>query len=87
MRVRDFLTLGEIEEAQGDLDREVSGLAYDSRQAGAGRIFFALPGVKADGHDFLAEALRHGAAAVVVERKEACPAGATWGRWSTRTPT
>ena len=53
MRVKDFLTIDTIEEAHGDLEREVSGLTYDSRQAGSGQVFFAMPGVKRDGHDFV----------------------------------
>src|SRR5207247_5599575 len=32
-------------------------------------LFFCVPGAKADGHDFAAEALERGAAALVVERR------------------
>jgi len=53
MRLKEFLTLEEVEEAQGDLNQEVSGLAYDSRNIGPGQIFFAIPGEKLDGHDFI----------------------------------
>ncbi|MBM4263783.1 MAG: UDP-N-acetylmuramoyl-L-alanyl-D-glutamate--2,6-diaminopimelate ligase [Deltaproteobacteria bacterium] len=80
MRIRDFLAVDTIEESHGDLEQEVSGLTYDSRQAGPGRVFFAMAGVKADGHDFVKEVFARGAAAVVVERSDVCPAGATWVR-------
>jgi UDP-N-acetylmuramoyl-L-alanyl-D-glutamate--2,6-diaminopimelate ligase len=80
MRVKDFLSIGEVEETHGDLDREVNGLAYDSRQAGAGKIFFAMPGVKADGHDYVADVFRGGASAAVVEHSDVCPPGTTWVR-------
>lgn len=40
-------------------------VAIDSRQAGPGVLFFALPGARADGHDFLPAAAAAGAAAVV----------------------
>ena len=40
-------------------------LGVDSRQAGAGSLFFALQGEKADGHDFLAAVVAAGACAVV----------------------
>ncbi len=40
-------------------------LAVDSRLAGAGHLFFALKGGKADGHDFLAPVSAAGACAVV----------------------
>ena len=80
MRLREFLALQEVEEAEGDLDQEVTGLTYDSRQVGAGEIFFAIPGEKVDGHEFIPQALRRGAAAVVVARKGSWPQGTTWIR-------
>ena len=40
-------------------------VVIDSRQAGPGALFFALPGARADGHDFLPAAAAAGAAAVV----------------------
>ncbi len=46
----------------------VSGLAYDSRAVAAGSVFFCVPGFAADGHDFAADAVARGAAALVVER-------------------
>ena len=69
MRLKEFLMLAEVEEVEGDRDQEISGMAYDSRKVGAGQIFFAIPGEKADGHDFAAEAIKRGAAAVVCARK------------------
>ncbi len=68
MRIRDFLAVDAIENAEGDLDQEVQGLCYDSRKVKAGDIFFAAPGEKADGHEFIADAVRRGAAAVVFSR-------------------
>jgi UDP-N-acetylmuramoyl-L-alanyl-D-glutamate--2,6-diaminopimelate ligase len=53
-------------------DPEISRVTCDSREAGPGTLFFALPGAKADGHDFAAEAARRGAAAVVAERPVSC---------------
>jgi UDP-N-acetylmuramoyl-L-alanyl-D-glutamate--2,6-diaminopimelate ligase len=48
---------------------EVSGLTYDSRQVSAGYLFFAVPGVHVDGHDFAADAVARGALAIVAERE------------------
>ena len=65
MRIKEFVLLDEVERSEGNLEQEVRGLAYDSRKVTAGQVFFAVPGAKADGHDFIAEAVRRGAAAVV----------------------
>jgi UDP-N-acetylmuramoyl-L-alanyl-D-glutamate--2,6-diaminopimelate ligase len=76
MRLRDFLVHQEITACDGNLDQEVTGLSYDSRRVTRGHIFFALPGEKADGREFIGDALERGAAAVVVADKAESP-GAT----------
>src|ERR1035437_7472244 len=48
----------------------------DSRRVQAGDLFFALPGGRFDGHDFVRQAAEKGAVAVVVERQRV-PAGWT----------
>ena len=47
---------------------EITHLAYDSRDVREGTLFFAVPGVHVDGHDFAAQAVASGALAVVAER-------------------
>ncbi|WP_259315427.1 UDP-N-acetylmuramoyl-L-alanyl-D-glutamate--2,6-diaminopimelate ligase [Capillimicrobium parvum] len=47
---------------------EITGLAFDNRTAGPGTLFFCVPGFTRDGHDFAADAVARGAAALVVER-------------------
>jgi UDP-N-acetylmuramoyl-L-alanyl-D-glutamate--2,6-diaminopimelate ligase len=49
---------------RGTTDREVRGLALDSRRVSPGEAFFALPGVHADGARFAADAVAAGACAV-----------------------
>ena len=44
----------------------IRGGAVDSRRVQRGNAFFALPGERTDGHRFLADAVRAGAAALVV---------------------
>jgi UDP-N-acetylmuramoyl-L-alanyl-D-glutamate--2,6-diaminopimelate ligase len=46
----------------------VHGVSEDSRTAGSGRIFVAIAGEHVDGHDFVVQAARAGAAAAIVER-------------------
>ena len=48
---------------------EVRALAYDSRKVEPNTLFFAVPGVHVDGHDFAAEAVERGAIGLVVERE------------------
>ena len=47
---------------------EIRELAYDAREVPRDSLFFCVPGAKADGHDFAAAAVEHGAVALVVER-------------------
>ena len=48
---------------------EVRALAYDSRRVESGTLFFAVPGVHVDGHDFVSRAVASGAIGVVAERE------------------
>ena len=80
MKLKELVEAGEVEEAEGDMNRAIAGLAYNSREVKRGDVFFAVPGVRVDGHDFAAEAVEHGAGAVVVERRTPLPRGATWVR-------
>ena len=47
---------------------EITGLAYDNRAVEEGTLFFCVPGFTRDGHDFAADAIARGAAALVVDR-------------------
>jgi len=49
-------------------DVEVSEVTVNSDRARAGAAFFALPGMRADGHSFVEDAARNGAAVAVVRR-------------------
>ncbi|RPJ06438.1 MAG: UDP-N-acetylmuramoyl-L-alanyl-D-glutamate--2,6-diaminopimelate ligase [Spirochaetaceae bacterium] len=50
-------------------DPEISGIAYDSRNAGPGSLFVALAGVHTDGLRFVADAVSRGASAVMMEKE------------------
>ncbi|MBI5124708.1 MAG: UDP-N-acetylmuramoyl-L-alanyl-D-glutamate--2,6-diaminopimelate ligase [Planctomycetes bacterium] len=49
-------------------ERDIIGIAYDSRKVRPGYLFVAVPGSKADGHTFLREAVERGAVALVTEK-------------------
>jgi UDP-N-acetylmuramoyl-tripeptide--D-alanyl-D-alanine ligase len=76
------LSLLEILEATGggEVGGTQVGNAYstfhtDSREVVQGGVFFALRGAEMDGHRFIDDAIRRGAAAVVVERRREIPHG------------
>jgi len=47
---------------------EIRSAVIDSRQATPGSLFIALRGQHRDGHDFIADAIAHGAVAVIAEK-------------------
>src|SRR5438876_2012053 len=71
-----------LEELTGDLasavasaqptaggDVAIGGLAYDSRAVRPEDLFFCVSGFQSDGHEFAAQAVSRGAAALIVERR------------------
>ena len=55
-------------------ENDICGIAYDSRAVRPGFAFVAIPGAKADGHDFIPDAIDRGAAAVICEKELDLPA-------------
>ena len=55
-------------DVRGRAPVEVRDLAYDAQAVSEGSLFFCVPGMRADGHDFAPAALERGAVALVVER-------------------
>ena len=47
---------------------QVTGVTHDSRAVRPGMLFVAIPGLRVDGHDFVAAAVDAGAAGVIVEQ-------------------
>jgi UDP-N-acetylmuramoyl-tripeptide--D-alanyl-D-alanine ligase len=60
----------------GDPRALLSGAAIDSRAVRGGELFFAFAGARADGHRFVGEAFRRGAAVAVVQ--DLAAAAASW---------
>ncbi len=57
----------------GDDDRVVDHVVVDSRQAGPGALFVALPGEHIDGHEFVADAAARGASAALIAAERPLP--------------
>jgi UDP-N-acetylmuramoyl-L-alanyl-D-glutamate--2,6-diaminopimelate ligase len=68
MTVREMLAGFDGAAVRGNLDRAVSGIAYDSREVKPGFLFVAMDGIHTDGHRFIADALRRGAGSVLLSR-------------------
>jgi UDP-N-acetylmuramoyl-L-alanyl-D-glutamate--2,6-diaminopimelate ligase len=60
------------------LEVECTGVAYDSRRVAPGMVFVAVPGMKADGLQFVSAAIAAGAAAIVAEQPAPAPAPVPW---------
>ena len=54
--------------------REFAGLASDSREVKPGYLFAALPGTHSDGSQFIADAVKRGAIAILGRPEAAVPA-------------
>src|SRR5436309_14749005 len=69
MTLRELLAGACIEPPPAPADDvEIGALAYRSESVTVGALFFCVPGFEADGRDFAPDAIRRGAAALVVER-------------------
>lgn len=55
----------------GDSRREISSICIDSRKATPGSMFIAVKGHGTDGHQFIASAIKAGAAAIMFEDRQA----------------
>jgi len=82
--LRELLHGLEVLGQRGSLDVPIARVEADSRRVEAGDLFVCLPGYRSEGgearadrHDFIPEALRRGAAAVVVQREVEVPEGPT----------
>ncbi len=70
------LLCGVDAEWQVEDDREISGVAYDSRCVQPGWLFVCIKGFQTDGHQYIPNAVAQGAAAVLVEEDGADVCGA-----------
>lgn len=72
-KLSDCLREDELVAVKGELERPISGLAIDSRRVAPGNVFFALPGLRADGVSYVDEAISRGAVAIVAQNMPPFP--------------
>jgi UDP-N-acetylmuramoyl-L-alanyl-D-glutamate--2,6-diaminopimelate ligase len=68
MQLADLIQPLEVISVSGPLDREITGISYDSRRVAPGNLFVAVKGEQFDGHAFVEQAIDKGAIAVVCEK-------------------
>ena len=67
MHLRAFLKGIEVIATTGDLEREIEGIACDSRHVEQNFAFVCYQGVNVDGHEYIPNAIDRGATAVISE--------------------
>ncbi len=69
MKLRELLQGIDLLEAGADLDMEITGVSYDSRNTRPGDLFVAMTGYETDGHRFIPMARARGAACVLCQER------------------
>ena len=69
MKLGPLLESAKVPVPAGAAELDVRAIAYDSRKAAPGSLFVAIEGFHRDGHDFVADAVKQGAVAVVAQRR------------------
>lgn len=78
-QLQELMERLEIATVHGKTDVVIADITQDSREVKAGTLFVCLTGAKTDGHQYIEQACRQGAAAILVERlPEVLPAGVTF---------
>ena len=77
-RLKDILQGVQTLAINGEQDRSVKALVFDSRKVGAEDVFFAIRGASVDGHQFIPQVIENGCALIVAEEMDQVPAGVTF---------
>ncbi len=66
--VFDTAELAGVLGCKSGIYEEITSIVTDSREAEPGSLFVAIKGERFDGHDYIAQAIKNGAAAVIADR-------------------
>ena len=67
MKIKDIFNNVNIIESVGNLDTEINNISSDSRVIEKNDMFFAIKGYDFDGHEYIEEAVKNGAVAVMLD--------------------
>ena len=67
MLLKNLISDIDVIKVVGDINVEVNSLVLNSKDATSGSLFFSLKGSNCDGNDYISEAVRNGAVAVITE--------------------
>ena len=78
MKLKSLLEGIKILETNAPMDMEITGVSHSSQTVTSGVLFAAIPGYTVDGHRFIPDAVKKGAAVVLCQHD--MPADAPWVR-------
>ena len=65
--LKDILNNISLVSSSGNMEVEIADICFDSRKVSSKSVFVAVKGVQVDGHDFIKNAIKAGAKAIVAE--------------------
>jgi len=68
MILKDLIIDIDADEVKADIEINITGISYDTRVIRNGELFVAIEGYETDGHNYIEEAVRKGAACVLCEK-------------------
>lgn len=77
MHLKELIAETEYQCLQGETDKEIASLVYDSRKVEQGSVFVCISGAVRDGHDFVGEVVEKGAQVLIVEKEVDVPENVT----------
>ena len=73
MLLKNLIEGLDIVSVKGNIDVEISSIAYDSRKVKTGALFVCIEGFKADGHSYIPFAIENGVSAILVQKDVEVP--------------
>ncbi|MFQ6040834.1 MAG: UDP-N-acetylmuramoyl-L-alanyl-D-glutamate--2,6-diaminopimelate ligase [Candidatus Poribacteria bacterium] len=68
MKLQQLLNGINVISIDGNLDREIDGVAHDSRRVEPNFVFVCYQGIAVDGHEYISDAIEKGATAIISEK-------------------